>query len=567
MKARLASCLLMALLLASSQIQATGNKSTFERDMKRAGEMSAMAQGEAARAFQLARLAVEAGDGSGALIKKAISTACGIDTPERIAYIKYLRDNSRALSGPEKEKTIEAANRLERAVSAVWPLRAIAGLLVKEDKNAAGNLLDKALEKAKSIPDARQRELELRAIAAEYARLDSRKAVRIADSISAPLIKSWALRSAGEAASSLPLLERALMEAESADPSGIEGLSAPGTRHVRAEFMYRKTADMADAALAYYRAGGDLESFRNLLARAVTVADGFDEAMYFTQAYAYSYIVRTAAEADPEIAKQILADIDSAFPDAEAEAKLAIAAKILKDDPSGAVQLISQVVNTAAADVKDPFDRAEITGQAIMLLGEKSPEDALKYGPCISYEELRSEAFAGAAGSLLAKGGMKPGETGKLVPEAFCQAEAWLRAAEIDSKKNPKAAEGFCSKALDLSRAAGSPYLIRRAGAEMAASGGAGLEDFFKTGRMDAFYSSEAALDLARRLSQKGPRTEAARAFGFSVRMAGGIKNLWLRSSQMIKLAKEGADIDKIGETKAYGAALQSARRLGLPPK
>ncbi|MDP3047224.1 MAG: hypothetical protein Q8O07_07075, partial [Chloroflexota bacterium] len=108
-----------------------------------------------------------------------------------------VRESATSWRESTQDLALYRTDRLEAAASQSWHLRALAAGWIDVDKARSAELLNAALAANRQSPIAVYRDLELRAIAVTYARLDPARAGALLDQVSDPFLRAWGLREMG----------------------------------------------------------------------------------------------------------------------------------------------------------------------------------------------------------------------------------------------------------------------------------------------------------------------------------------------------------------------------------
>jgi hypothetical protein len=553
-----------------------GPRADMRAVVQRAERMAGRAEALAVSAWELGKIAVETRRDLSALFGEALKAAREVRNEEYLHYAQALRLKSQGWPPYMEQRADEAALRLERAASRVWPLRALAGQLGGINKARALSLLKEAASLAREMQDRQLRDIELRGIAAEMAMINPALAMQTASLIEAPYYRSWALRAIGEARGDRKVLRSALSEAQKIEaPAGLAG-------NEKDRLLYQKAMLLARTALAMDRAGAARDRTLEAVDTAVSVAESILGP--YERAYAYSSLASLVAPVDVPTAAYIASRIvasgtGQAYPDAYSSARLSIAVEMARRDYKAALGELGAVFEIAGG-IEDLYDRQKTIGRAVYILGGLRPDEAVRR---ISGPEGRPPVkfplvVAEALGPAILR---EPPEEAERFLEGKgpgVRAELYTALANRWISEDRARGQEYFQRALSAARQEESPYLLwtiasswgrydpgKLHEATARPMGSSAEERGPRPERVDHYFSAAASLALAVELQSAGDREGAAGAFGIALGQAMKIEEPYLRSEALKDISRHAARTDRDISLRAFEAALEAARALGAP--
>jgi len=348
--------------------------------------------------------ALDRAQGDGALVA-ALQAARDKDS-NLVAYwgqIQAVRESAASWRPAVQDLAVYHADRIEVAASQAWHLRALAAEWLLVDKARASELLQAALIQARRNPDAYYRDLDTRAIAVVWARLDLAKGSTLLEQVTDPFLRAWGFREMGlfdQAAQAARQVQDPYRRAWALRQIALQEIAwaPPGTRAAallaealeaasRIEGREARAYALADMAVAWARVDA---------AKGKELADGIDAA------YPEARVLALHGVALALVRGNEVARAKEAFQEALAQAARA-------DNPYKVAKLVAAIladyarVDAAAAleeagKMSDPFFRDQAYGNIAATL---APGDRLQVAARIGSPALRVKALSNAAVALL----------------------------------------------------------------------------------------------------------------------------------------------------------------------
>lgn len=346
---------------------------------------------------------------AGQTLNEAMMLARQARSPQYRSVLAELKSTTAGWPAAEKDQVADAIDRIEKATTRVWVVRAIAEGIMISDKDSAGSLLISAANAAAMIPDPKYRDLDLRSIAALMANLNVDAAGAIADGISDPRIAAWALTEIGGTAAATgagdpaAILGRAAEAArsipvslEASSPLLVPGASEEAREMVLGAEAARITAEGARAlgSVAAAMSGVDLGAAKMLADEAAGMAMGIDEKKFgYARAYALSDVAIEIAKFDASKAAGIMENIDTKHADARVAAMLAVINARAGSVNSSAILSDISGALVMAESMTDDYDRAKAMAALAKAAIPYSKEKAAEIAAGIE-EELGHDTYA-----------------------------------------------------------------------------------------------------------------------------------------------------------------------------
>lgn len=441
-----------------------------------------------------------------------------------------VRENAVTWNAATQDLAVFRADKIESAAQQSWEYRAIANEWLAIDKAKATDALQLALATLNTHPSTSLRpaqdatrntqyDLELRAIAVTYAKLDTAKANELIAQVQDPFLRAWGLREMGQ-----------------------HDKAAQAARQVQSAY------DRAWALREIARASGNVAPLNDALDAATKIENAE------SRAYALADIAIVWAAKDSAKANEIIEKIPAVYPDARVMALRGVARATT--DANRAKELFTRAL-ADAKKVDSAYTTEKLTAAIAADLARVDAAGALDVASKLNDAILRDQAYRDIAIATNASD-----VAAKIATPTFrAQALTALGAQASDKTQAAKYfqdAFALADKVDDLTALRGLAIAWAALDTRAALAVVDKLEDASdKVAALQAI-----ALELA-----KTDKQQSAEVFDRAVNVAKSVRvrgESFASARALASLASAYAAIDAARANQAFAAALESAKRVNV---
>lgn len=435
--------------------------------------------------------------------------------------LQALRESAATWNTATQDLAVYRADKIETAARQAWHYRAIANDWLVVDKAKATDALNLALASLNTqyVTRNTQYDLELRALAVTYAKLDTTKANELMTQVRDPFLRAWGWREMGQ-------FDKATQAA----------------REVKSPY------DRAWALRQIARASGNVA----LLNDALDAANKIENAE--TRAYALADIAVVWGAKDDAKAREIIAKIPDAYPEARALA-LRDAGRATSDT-NRAKEFFTRALDEAQK-IGDAYKTTKFTAALAADFARVDVNRALDFAAKLNDDVLRAQAYRDIAIALNSND-----VAAKItVPSFRVQALTALGAKATDKAQAAK----YFQDAFALADKVEDVAVLRDlaiAWAALDAKAALAVVD-----KLEDASDKVAALQVIAVELAKTDKKQSADVFDRAVSLAKAVRvrgESFAAARALASLAASYATIDAARSNQAFTAALESAKRVNV---
>lgn len=444
--------------------------------------------------------------------------------------VQAVRESAAAWRPSTLDLAVYHADRIEVAANQAWHLRSLAATWLTVDKSKAAELLQGALIQARRNPNAYYRDLDTRAVAVVWARLDPAKGSALMEQVADPFLRAWGFRE-----------------------MGLYDQAAQAARQV--QDPYRRAWALRQIALQEIAGAPSGTRAAALLTEALEAANkvGGQE----TKAYVLADLAVAWASADIVRGREVVNSIDVSYPEARVLALHGVAVALSRVNEVAQAKETFREALSQIAKVDEPYKRAKLVAAIVPDYARVDAAAALEEAGKIPDAFFRDQAYADIA-KILAPAD-RAQAIARIVSPAMqvkalsATAVAWLKVGDKSR------AAATCQEAFALADRVEDTYYLRDLAVAWAAvdpQAALPVVDKITDG------ADKAVALKAIAVQSKDPTIfERAMAVAKSVRVRG---EPFAAARALADLATAYATVDAAKAKEAFALALEAAKKVSV---